>query len=67
MACCPSLNGHSEFFGFVELSTLDANALVFGFLRLLNLELVWANKSSCMKSVDSNPSSKTIKFGASSQ
>ena len=31
MACCPSLNGHSEFFGFIESSALDAKVLVFGF------------------------------------
>ena len=39
---------------------LDAKALVFGFSRLWNLELVWDNKISCMKAVDSNQTLKTI-------
>ena len=58
----PSLNGHSKFFGFVESSAFDENVLVFGFSRLWNLEPVRANKSSCIKAVDSNQSLKTIEF-----
>ena len=66
IACCPSLNGHSEFFGLVESSAFDSKTLVFGFPRLWNLELVFANNSSGMKAADSNQSLKTIKFAASS-
>ena len=40
---------------------------VFGFSWFWNLGFVWANKSSCMKALDSNQSVKTIKFSASSR
>ena len=64
--CCPSLNGHPVFFGFVDSSTFDAKVLVFGFSRFWNLEFVWANRSSWMKAVDSNQSLNTIKLAARS-
>ena len=67
MACCPSLNGHSEFLVFVESLALFAKVLVLGFLQFQNLKLVWAYKSSCMKAVDSNQYLNTIKFAARSR
>ena len=67
IACCPSFKGKSEVFSFVEPSALDAKALVFGFLRFWSLEFFWANKSSCMKAVDSNQSLKTIKIAVSTR
>ena len=66
MACCSSLKGQSELFGFVDSSALDVKVFDFGFSRLLNLEFVCANKSSCMKVVDSNQSLNTIKLVVSS-
>ena len=30
---CPFLNGHSEFFCFIDLSALDVEVLAFGFSR----------------------------------
>ena len=67
MACCPSLKGHFESLGLVELSELNAEVLVFGFSRLCDLRFLWASKFSCMKAVDSNQSLTTVKFAASSR
>ena len=68
MACFPFLNGHSEFFGFLEYSLKCAKVLGFGFSQLWNLEFGCSKLfRSRMKALYSNQSFNTIKFAASSR
>ena len=67
IGCFPSLKGHSELLGLLELSAFEATVLVFGLSRLGNLflsndEVFSANKFSWIVALEASHSLKTSKF-----